>query len=188
AQAQLARFAERLASARRPLLLAGRGAWLAGAGPALGQLAERVGALTATTALGRGVFPDDAHDLGVTGGFGAEGAMELVGQADVVLVVGAGLNQFTMRFGQLFAPGTEVLQVDVAATATHPFVSGYVRGDARLVAEALLVELDRLGSAPSGWRESVDVAAARAYDAGEELAAEIGRSTRLNSSHVKISY
>ncbi|GAB2971810.1 MAG TPA: thiamine pyrophosphate-binding protein [Actinotalea caeni] len=172
AQAQLARFAERLASARRPLLLAGRGAWLAGAGPALGQLAERVGALTATTALGRGVFPDDAHDLGVTGGFGAEGAMELVGQADVVLVVGAGLNQFTMRFGQLFAPGTEVLQVDVAATATHPFVSGYVRGDARLVAEALLVELDRLGSAPSGWRESVDVAAARAYDAGEELAAD----------------
>ena len=169
AAAQVRRFAERLASAQRPLLLAGRGAWLSGAGPVLRQVADRLGALTTTTALGRGLF-DDAYDLGVAGGFGADGAMKLVAEADVVLVVGAGLNQFTMRFGQLFGPGAEVLQVDVAGTATHPFVSGYVRGDARLVTEQLLDELDRIGAKPSGWRESVDVAAARAYEPGEDLA------------------
>src|SRR4051794_156062 len=67
--AAIAELAAALAGARRPLLLAGRGAWLAEAGGPLGALAEATGALTATTALGRGVFPDARYDLGVTGGF-----------------------------------------------------------------------------------------------------------------------
>ena len=124
-------LAAALAAAERPLLLAGRGAWLAGAGEVLGELAEATGALTATTALGRGVFPDGRYDLGVAGGFGAQGAMELVREADVAVVFGASLNQFTMRFGELFAPGTRVVQVDVAPAATHPHVGGFVRGRRR---------------------------------------------------------
>lgn len=159
-------LARHLADAERPLLLAGRGAWLAGAGAALGELAEATGALTATTALGRGVFPDQRYDLGVAGGFGAEGAMALVREADVAVVVGASLNQFTMRFGELFAPGTRVVQVDIAPAATHRHVGGFVRGDAALVARALMDELHALGAKPSGWRETVDVAAARAYGTG----------------------
>ena len=127
-------IAAALATARRPLLLAGRGAWVAGAGEALGAIADATGALTATTALGRGIFPRTEFDLGVAGGFGAEEAMALVREADVAVVVGASLNQFTMRFGDLFAPGCRVFQVDVAPAATHPHVGGYVRGDAAVVA------------------------------------------------------
>jgi len=159
-------LARALASAERPLLLAGRGAWLAGAGEALGELAAATGALTATTALGRGVFPDGRYDLGVAGGFGADGAMALVREADVAVVVGASLNQFTMRFGELFSPGTRVVQVDVAQAATHRHVGSFVRGDAALVTRALLDELRALGATPSGWRDSVGVAAARTYDSG----------------------
>ncbi|GAA1845886.1 thiamine pyrophosphate-binding protein [Agromyces salentinus] len=163
--AVVAEIAAALAGASRPLLLAGRGAWLAGAGDALGALAEATGAVTASTALGRGVFPDGRFDLGVTGGFGAEAAMELVREADVAVVFGASLNQFTMRFGDLFAPGTRVFQVDVAPTATHPNVGGYVRGDAAVVARAIADSLDELGAAASGWRESVDIPALRAQPA-----------------------
>ncbi|MCD2444182.1 thiamine pyrophosphate-dependent enzyme [Agromyces sp. SYSU K20354] len=159
-----------LATARRPLLLAGRGAWLADAGEALGALAAATGALTLTTALGRGVFPDERYDLGVAGGFGADEAMRLVHEADVAVVFGASLNQFTMRFGELFAPGTRVVQVDVAAAATHPNVSSFLRADAGVVARALVDELHVIGASPSGWRESVDVAAARAYEAGDRVA------------------
>jgi acetolactate synthase-1/2/3 large subunit len=159
-------IARALAAAERPLLLAGRGAWLAGAGEALGELAEATGALTATTALGRGVFPDGRYDLGVAGGFGAEGSMALVREADVAVVLGASLNQFTMRFGELFAPGTRVVQVDTAPAATHRHVGGFVRGDAALVARALVDALRAAGATPSGWRESVDVARARAYATG----------------------
>ena len=161
-----------LASADRPLLLAGHGAWVAGAGEALGELADATGALTVTTALGRGIFPRGEFDLGVAGGFGAEGAMALVRQADVVVVLGASLNQFTMRFGNLFAAGTRVFQVDVALAATHPHVGGFVRGDAAVVTGAILAELEALEAAPSPWRGSVDVVGARRQEPGDGMAAD----------------
>ena len=168
----IADLATALADARRPLLLAGRGAWLADAGSPLGALAEATGALTATTALGRGIFPDARYDLGVTGGFGAPGAMALIREADVAVVFGASLNQFTMRFGELFAPGTRVVQIDIAPAATHPHVGGFIRGDAAVVAERLVSELAARQFQPSGWRDAVDLQAARAQDAGDEVAAD----------------
>ncbi|WP_040166595.1 thiamine pyrophosphate-binding protein [Microbacterium gorillae] len=166
--ARIADIATALASAERPYLLAGRGAHLSGAGEVLGALAAATGAVTSSTALGRGVFPETAYDLGVTGGFGAEDAMELIRTADVAVVFGAALNQFTMRFGALFGPDTRVFQVDISPTATHPVVSGYVRGDARLTAEAILAELpERSGPA---WRESIDADALRRQEPGADLA------------------
>ncbi|MDL5488102.1 thiamine pyrophosphate-binding protein [Microbacterium wangruii] len=171
-QAAVAELARALAGAQRPLLLAGRGAWVAGAGEALGRIADAVGAATATTALGRGVFPRPEYDLGVTGGFGAEEAMQQVREADVAVVFGASLNQFTMRFGDLFAPGTRVVQVDTAPAATHPHVGSFVRGDAAVVAAALADELDQLRPAGSGWRESLDAAALRTQETGEQFAAD----------------
>jgi acetolactate synthase-1/2/3 large subunit len=174
AEGALERVAAALAGATRPFLLAGRGAWIAGAGEVLGELADVTGAVTASTALGRGVFPRFEFDLGVTGGFGAAGAMELVREADVAVVFGASLNQFTMRFGELFAPGTQVFQVDVAATATHPHVGGYVRGDAAVVARELVERLRAGGARPTGWREQLDLAPLRRYDTGD-VAAPDGR-------------
>ncbi|MGO1973157.1 MAG: thiamine pyrophosphate-binding protein [Propionibacteriaceae bacterium] len=161
-----------LAAAERPLLLAGRGAWLAGAGEALGALADATGAITASTALGRGIFPRDEYDLGVTGGFGAPAAMELVRTADVAVVFGASLNQFTMRFGELFAPGTRIVQVDTAPAATHPHVGTFLRADAGATARALVDALATRDSRPTGWRESVDVAGLRAQDEGTGTAAD----------------
>lgn len=184
ARETIAELARALAEAKRPFLLAGRGAWVAGAGDALGALADATGALTASTALGRGIFPRAEFDLGVTGGFGAEGAMELIREADVAVVFGASLNQFTMRFGTLFAPGTRVVQVDVAATATHAHVGGYVRGDARVVAEELVADLASLGATPSGWRETVALDDARALEAGDGVASDGRLDPRTVASRV----
>ena len=182
AQTALDRLAAELAEAQRPFLLAGRGAWLAGASEELGRLAEATGALTATTALGRNVFPGAEYDLGVAGGFGAPGAMERIREADVAVVIGASLNQFTMRFGELFAPTTSVWQIDVDDRATNARVSGFVRADARVAAGELAARVEaRLeardadsGRAASAWRESVDTVADRAYEVGTEFA-EDGR-------------
>jgi len=163
------RVVDALAAAERPLLLGGRGAWLAEAGPILDDLTALTGALTATTALGRGLFSDPSRDLGVAGGFGAPGAMRVVRDADVAVVFGAGLNQFTMRFGELFAPGTRVFQVDLAATATHPHVGGFVRGDAADVAREIVRRLRTRGVAPSTWSDGLDLAGARLRPEGEGL-------------------
>lgn len=174
AQVSLDRLAATLAEAKRPVLLAGRGAWLAGAEAELGALAEATGALTVTTALGRNVFPDVHFDLGVAGGFGAPGAMDRIREADVAVVFGASLNQFTMRFGELFAASTQVWQIDTDDRATNARVGGFVRGDAKLAAAELVSRLQTSGARPSGWRESVDTTADRAYEVGLEFA-EDGR-------------
>lgn len=163
---------EVLASARRPLLLGGRGAWVAGAGDALGDLADLIGAITSTTVLGRGLFPGREFDLGVTGGFGAEGAMALIAEADVAVVFGAALNQFTTRFGELFGPDTAVAQVDVAEAATNPRVDRFVHGDAALVAESLVEKLRTRGATSSGWRERVAIEPLRHYEPGAGVASD----------------
>jgi acetolactate synthase-1/2/3 large subunit len=163
-------IAAALAGAQRPFLLAGRGAWLAGAAEPLSAIADAVGAVTASTALARGIFRRGEFDLGVTGGFGADGAMEVIRQADVAVVFGASLNQFTMRFGELFAPGTKVFQVDIAASATHPHVAGFVRGDAALAARALADRLAASAAPSSGWRDGIDIPATLAREAGDPVA------------------
>ncbi|HXH36578.1 MAG TPA: thiamine pyrophosphate-binding protein [Plantibacter sp.] len=146
--------ASALRTARRPLILAGRGAWLAGAGAALDELAEHLDAYTATTALGLGLFGASDRDLGVSGGFATEQAATRIRDADVVLVVGAGLNQFTTRFGDAFASGAHVIQLDVADAPTNPRVDELVRGDAALSAAGIL---DRLhDTTGSGWFSSTD--------------------------------
>ena len=83
----LGQAARLLAGARRPLILAGRGAHLAGAGPELRELADRLGALTAGTALALNLLNGEGY-LGVAGGFGTDTAAGLMGEADVVLVAG----------------------------------------------------------------------------------------------------
>lgn len=169
----LAQVSEKLRTASGPLLLAGRGAHLSGAGPVLAELAEATGALTATTALARGLFQQDERDLGVAGGFGAEGAMETVREADLVIVVGASLNQFTMRFGDLFAPETTVVQIDTAEEPTNPRVNLFLRGDATRAAGELLTTVRASGAtaAGSGWQD-VDTMALRRYEPGEEFAGD----------------
>ncbi|MGO3024737.1 MAG: thiamine pyrophosphate-binding protein [Brevibacterium sp.] len=174
------RLATDLAAAKRPLLLAGRGAWLAGASDELGQLVELTGALSVTTALGRNIFPAAEHDLGVAGGFGAPAAMDRVREADVAVVFGASLNQFTMRFGDLFHPSTTVWQIDTDDRATNARVGGFIRADATLAAAELVARLKSTGidganysdSGAQRWHDSVDTTADRAYAVGSELAGD----------------
>src|SRR3954453_3092260 len=99
-----------LANAQRPAIIAGRGAVLAGAGPALRQLGELTGAILATSAVGNGLFAGDPFAVGIAGGFPSPPAARLLHDADVVIAFGAALNQWTTRHGTLIAG--RVIQVD----------------------------------------------------------------------------
>jgi thiamine pyrophosphate-dependent acetolactate synthase large subunit-like protein len=143
----LGRVAEILAGAKRPLILAGRGAHLAGAGPELRELADRVGALTAGTALALNLLQGEGY-LGVAGGFGTDTAAGLMHEADVVLVAGASLSPFTMRFGHLIGPDATVIQIDTAMEPTHPRVDIFVSADTKSAAGGIVRLLDN--AAPSG--------------------------------------
>lgn len=150
---RLGRAAELLAGAKRPLILAGRGAHLAGAGPELRELADRLGALTAGTALALNLLQGEGY-LGVAGGFGTDTAAGLMEEADVVLVAGASLSPFTMRFGHLIGPDATVIQVDTAIEATHPRVDMFVSADAKAAAGGILRLLEKAAPSGSGASEA----------------------------------
>lgn len=130
-----------LRDARRPLILAGRGA--KGASEHLPRLAATLGADVATSAPARGLFEDGAgyRDLGVCGGFATEFAAEQIREADVVLVVGAGLNQFTMAFGSAFAPDATVVQIDLAGAATNARVNEHFQSDSSQAVREITAQL-----------------------------------------------
>ena len=161
APAAVAALADLLADARRPVLLAGRGAVLAGAGTALERLAERTGALLATSAMGHGLFAGHPWNLGISGGFASPLAAELLPQADAIVAFGAQLTRWTTRQGGLIGPEARVAQVDVEleALGANAHVDVAVLGDARATAEAVLAELEQRGHRASGWRDA-DVRAA----------------------------
>ena len=134
----LAKLVGRLRECKRPIILAGVGA--RDAGPALSELADRIGAITVTTAPARGLFAGRQLDAGVCGGFSSPRTAGYLAQADLVIAFGAGLNQFTMGFGRLF-PQAELVQVDIAKRPTHPAVTAHIRADASATAMALLTEV-----------------------------------------------
>jgi len=137
-EADLQYVLDLLRDAERPLLLAGRGAHEAGAAPAIQALADRIGALTGTSLLAKGLFGDAPFDVGILGGFAGEAARRCVRDADVVVAFGASLNGFTTGAGKLLA-GARVVHVDRDPDqigATTPVERGVV-ADARTFAEAL---------------------------------------------------
>ncbi|WP_433236299.1 thiamine pyrophosphate-binding protein [Actinomadura nitritigenes] len=163
APAEVAAVMELLASARRPLLLAGLGAWRSGAGPLIARLADRTGALLATTVMASGLFTGNPWSLGVCGGFAAPRAAELIGSADVVAAFGASLGHWTLHGGRMLGPGAVLVQVDTAGRATSGRVDLCVTGDAAAVAGRLLDAARARGLVPGPWRAE---AAADLHDLG----------------------
>jgi thiamine pyrophosphate-dependent acetolactate synthase large subunit-like protein len=135
----VAEAARIIATARRPVIVGGRGAVLAGARDALENLGTRIGALMTTSAMANGLFTGLDYNIGIAGGFASPYAAELLPQADVVLAFGATLNHWTTRHGALIAPTAQVIQVDLDPTAigAHRPVDVAIAGDAAAAARAL---------------------------------------------------
>lgn len=148
----IAAAVELLRGARRPVIVAGRGAVLSDAGAAMELLGVRCGALLATSAPAHGLFAGNPFALGIAGGFSSPLAAELLPRADLVLAFGATLNHWTTRHGKLFGDAP-VIQVDVEARAlgAHGPRAVAIEGDAAATAQALADALAEKGTAP-GWR------------------------------------
>src|SRR5580704_8636785 len=111
----VARLADAMVRAERALILGGRGAVLSDAEAALVALADRTGALLATTVCGHGLFADNPWSLGICGGFSSPIADELIHESDFIAGFGASFTQWTTKRGKLVAPGASVAQIDVEA-------------------------------------------------------------------------
>jgi thiamine pyrophosphate-dependent acetolactate synthase large subunit-like protein len=150
----VAAAADLLVAARRPAVVAGRGAVLAGAREALEDLAELTGAVLATSALGNGLFAGHPYALGISGGFASPVAAGLLREADLVVAAGASLNMWTTRHGALIGPGARVVQIDceVDAIGAHRPVDLGIVGDVAETARELAAILRARGHAATGYR------------------------------------
>jgi acetolactate synthase I/II/III large subunit len=131
-----------LAAATCPLIIAGRGAVLAGCSGELSALADALCARTATTLLANCFFAGQPRNLGLSGGWGASLAYEAMSDADVVFAVGASMNEFTRDFGGLYADA-RVIRCDVNGSGEHGRVAIELVGDAGATIRAVRNELSR---------------------------------------------
>jgi acetolactate synthase-1/2/3 large subunit len=149
-EASAERLAAAIRRAARPAFIAGRGARVASARAELELLAERGGALLATSAAAKGLFRGSPWDLDVSGGFASPLAAELIGKADLIVAWGCSLNMWTTKHGSLIGQEAVLAQVDVErkAIGAHRPVNISVVGDVAATARsvtALLDEPDRAG-------------------------------------------
>jgi acetolactate synthase-1/2/3 large subunit len=109
--------AKELMSANWPVILVGTGAVTSGACDDIRELAEMLSIPVATTPKAKGAFPED-HPLalGVLGLCGSPLAERCIksGQTDVLLIIGASLNQITtMSWDPKLAPSKSLIHVNI---------------------------------------------------------------------------
>jgi 3D-(3,5/4)-trihydroxycyclohexane-1,2-dione acylhydrolase (decyclizing) len=135
----LARAAQVIAAARRPLIVAGGGVLYAEAHEALRRLAEATGIPVADTQAGKGGLAWD-HPMAV-GGVGATGsaaANALAADADVVIGIGTRYSDFTTASRTAFQnPDVGFVNLNIAAFDAGKHAGVPVVADARRGIEAL---------------------------------------------------
>jgi thiamine pyrophosphate-dependent acetolactate synthase large subunit-like protein len=131
-----------LSRARRPLVIAGRGAVLSDARAELEELSFRTGAPIAETLLAKGWFGSHPHSLGLTGGFGDPASQAYLRAADVVLAFGATLTRYSTDWGTLYEDA-KVVRVDERPDSVPDMttVNIAIWADARSTARAILEKL-----------------------------------------------
>ncbi|MDU8911998.1 3D-(3,5/4)-trihydroxycyclohexane-1,2-dione acylhydrolase (decyclizing) [Aestuariicoccus sp. MJ-SS9] len=156
-EGELARVAEAIRAAERPVIVAGGGVHYAGACEALRAFAEAHGIPVTETQAGKSALPwDHPLNLGPIGVTGGAPANTVCAEADLVLGVGTRFQDFTTGSWGLFAhPGRKLVSLNVAAYDAMKHGAMPLMADARL-------GLEELGAALGGHRAEAPAATLKA--------------------------
>ena len=165
--AAIAKAAELIKAAKKPVLYVGGGAIKANASAELMKLAELTGAPVVTTLMALGVFPDShpAH-LGMPGMHGTVAAVTALQQSDLLITLGARFDDRVTGKLSSVAPHAKVIHADIdpAEIGKNRVVDVALVGDLKNTITALIPALDKAfaGSKPdiaawwqqcNSWRE-----------------------------------
>lgn len=147
---RIAEAAKLLASAERPLIIAGGGVHVSGAAAELAALQEQFSIPVATTVMGKGAT-DETHPLsvGIVGYFMATRSRtkhlrQLVTDADVIMLVGNRTNQNGTDSWSLFPKGAKYIHLDVDGQEIgRNYEALRLVGDAKLGIKALTAALEK---------------------------------------------
>ena len=156
----IARVAEMMLAAKRPVILAGGGAISSGASQELQAVAEHLGAAVITTFMAKGAISEDHELCGwLTGSVGTTCGNKLANASDLILAVGtrfADLACSSYVPGAAFSiPPTKLIHIDIdpgEIGKNYPTEIGIV-ADAKAALAALLEAL-RERERPRAYRES----------------------------------
>lgn len=143
-----------LATAHRPLIIAGGGSRAAGA--ALRHLAETLDGYLVTTAAGKGVLAEN-HPANLGASLQFREIQDLVAAADVVLAVGTELSETDVYTTTRLALTGKLIRIDIDAAklSDHYAADVVIHGDARTSLEAIAAAT----ATRSGWRTQAGAAA-----------------------------
>lgn len=151
---RLAEAVNIIAASRKPVVLLGDGAILSGAVEISERLAQRIGALTATSLVAKGTLGTGEFHAGIAGMFSTRAVMELFEQADCVIAVGASLNPHTLEGGLLF-PHARIVHINTEQTVlmgNDRLAHCYVQGDAQVTVQAIVDALSPASASKEGFR------------------------------------
>jgi 3D-(3,5/4)-trihydroxycyclohexane-1,2-dione acylhydrolase (decyclizing) len=135
----IARAADVIRSARRPLIVAGGGVIYSDATEALAAFCERTGIPVGQSQAGKGALPyDHPQSVGAIGSTGTTAANALATEADVVIGIGTRYSDFTTASRTAFNdPDVRFVNVNVASLDSVKQGGVSVVADAREAIEAL---------------------------------------------------
>ena len=162
-----------IAAARRPLILAGRGAMDPASEAAILALARRIEAPVATTLKGSGLFYGDPFNIGIFGTLSTPVAADTIIESDCVIAFGASLNARTTAQGSMLK-GKRYIQVNQERSEVGRLGSpdaGLV-GDPGLTADLIRKWLDEAEIEPSGFANDELKEKIAAYSPDPEVSKE----------------
>ena len=154
-----------IASARRPIVLAGAGA--ARARDRLIRLADRLEAPLATTLKAKGLFNGHPYNMDIFGTLSTPATYEAIATSDCIVCFGASLHHFTTDKGALMK-GKRVIQINNTVTEVsrnfHPDAA--LVADAGLSADNIVHWLDEAEIPPTGFTRDLDMERLTAHPPG----------------------
>lgn len=143
--------------AKRPMLLAGQGVLLSGAGDAIKALVEKADIPVGSTLLGLSSLPSD-HRLmkGMLGMHGNIGVNFNTNRADVIIAVGMRFDDRVTGNTDSYARDAKIIHIDIDQSEFDKTVASTIaiNADARQAVEALLPLVEKQDH--SRWTESFD--------------------------------
>ena len=168
--------ADRLAQAKRPLILVGGGA--IGTRKALTDIAERIGAPVLSTNAGKGILPE-SHSLSLGSSIVLKTSQQALADADVVLLVGSEVSAGDHFLQSLGIPG-DLIRIDIDPAELTSLYAAVVpiQADARAAMAALASAL--ASRKPASQRAQGE---ARVVDARSSIATQM---TELQKLHRRV--
>ena len=155
---QIAKAAKMLIEAERPFILAGGGTILSGASEEVKKVAELINAPIATSLMGKGIVDEkDDISIGMLGMHGKQVANQSVNKTDCLLAIGCRFSDRTTGKLEEFIPNAKVIHIDIdpAEIGKNVAVDLPIVGDAKIVLNQLIKELEASPSDKTAWMKSI---------------------------------